>query len=351
MKKRMWKLRPVRLLCYLLLVGMTVLLYGILRSTFLMILLVCMGVLPVVSLVVLCMVTKHSKITAGTDRTVCRQRENVQFCLCIQNPLWVGLMDCRLQIRVENVFRQKEEQIEAAMPAAFHQNNEMRIMTQMHALGKVQIRVESAWFQGIMGIVCLRQQTVEAAADVAVLPVQHPSGEDWSEGLQGSTDTMESSQKGSDYAQISDIRAYRPGDRMRDVHWKLSARQDDLLVKERVAMAGETLTILIDLPQDIKGAEEVLSYTYSMCCYWTMQNVPVQIACWDQPDLQFVLQSCSTTDDVDQALIRIVSIDHRLHVCDRAITYMNSCYPYLQTYLIVSQKDGKVQWGIQENDI
>ena len=55
---------------------------------------------------------------------------------------------------------------------------------------------------------------------------------------------------GEDY----DLRNYRPGDPMRSVHWKLSSKWDELIVKER----GETVTPLPLLTLDRFGSPEAL---------------------------------------------------------------------------------------------
>lgn len=55
---------------------------------------------------------------------------------------------------------------------------------------------------------------------------------------------------GEDY----DLREYRPGDPLRSVHWKLSSKWDELIVKER----GETVTPLPLLTLDRFGTPEAL---------------------------------------------------------------------------------------------
>ena len=49
----------------------------------------------------------------------------------------------------------------------------------------------------------------------------------------GVAEFSESSRKGNDHSEVSDIRTYRIGDRPKDIHWKLSARNRELMVKAR----------------------------------------------------------------------------------------------------------------------
>ncbi len=54
-----------------------------------------------------------------------------------------------------------------------------------------------------------------------------------------------------------EIRDYRPGDPLRSVHWKLSAKVDELLVLEPVEPAYRTLAITVDRPCDPDAADAV----------------------------------------------------------------------------------------------
>lgn len=50
---------------------------------------------------------------------------------------------------------------------------------------------------------------------------------------------------GDDPSEVFDVREYRPGDRMSSVHWKLSARGDDLFVKEFSLPVGAAVVLIL----------------------------------------------------------------------------------------------------------
>ena len=52
---------------------------------------------------------------------------------------------------------------------------------------------------------------------------------------------------GDDPSEIFQIREYRSGDRMQSVHWKLSARTDDLMVKEYSLPTGTQVVLFLDM--------------------------------------------------------------------------------------------------------
>lgn len=53
--------------------------------------------------------------------------------------------------------------------------------------------------------------------------------------------------RGIDRAEMSDIRAYRQGDHMKTIHWKLSSKTQEMMVKEYAMNSGKTVYIFCDL--------------------------------------------------------------------------------------------------------
>lgn len=52
---------------------------------------------------------------------------------------------------------------------------------------------------------------------------------------------------GSGFSEIYEFRDYRPGDRLRDVHWKLSAKYDRFIVREPQEALEQLVTIAVDI--------------------------------------------------------------------------------------------------------
>ena len=73
--------------------------------------------------------------------------------------------------------------------------------------------------------------------------------------------------KGNDMTEAADIRAYLAGDVLKSIHWKLSSKSEDLLVKDYSHNIGDTVNIICDLEphfsdgsspfEPIDGYEEV----------------------------------------------------------------------------------------------
>jgi len=60
-------------------------------------------------------------------------------------------------------------------------------------------------------------------------------------------ETADPSSTSEDQSTIRDVRKYREGDSLKKVHWKLSAKQDDLYVKNLDTISGEEMVLFVDM--------------------------------------------------------------------------------------------------------
>lgn len=63
---------------------------------------------------------------------------------------------------------------------------------------------------------------------------------------------------GGGYAEEHDLREYREGDSVRMIHWKVSAKKDELIVREPLEPVNMQLVITVDLPPDFSERDGVL---------------------------------------------------------------------------------------------
>ena len=91
-----------------------------------------------------------------------------------------------------------------------------------------------------------------------------------------------------------DLREYRPGDPMRLVHWKLSSKREELVVKEMLEPCRPTLLLTFDhfgTPEDL---DAVLDRLLAISRLLLEQNTPHVIQ-WAHP-VSGAVESCPVTD-------------------------------------------------------
>ena len=79
-----------------------------------------------------------------------------------------------------------------------------------------------------------------------------------------------SSGGGDDPSEIYQVREYRERDSLKDIHWKLSAREEELMVKERGFPLGCVVLIKITEKKMIAGRQNSLQTDFEDagdCCF------------------------------------------------------------------------------------
>ena len=150
----------------------------------------------------------------------------------------------------------------------------------------------------------LRRNATRLYADVTVLPQTHaPRGKlrMWD----NSQSTPVPTQR---FSEQHEIRTYRPGDALRSVHWKLSAKTDDLLVREPVEGRCSVLAITLDRTRDPENADalyDALDWMLRALC--VRDRVQSVVVGWVTPDLRTCTETIYDLDHLDGFYRRMLS--------------------------------------------
>lgn len=100
------------------------------------------------------------------------------------------------------------------------------------------------------------------------------------------SDRYDQVQKGDDPSEVFDVRVYRPGDAPQRIHWKLSAKEEELYVKEYSLPVGAAVVCLVEnaggrkkLSQIDEVIEAVLSFSQELLSQKCMHYIA-----WKQQD-------------------------------------------------------------------
>ncbi len=109
------------------------------------------------------------------------------------------------------------------------------------------------------------------------------------------------------FSEQTEIRAYRSGDAMRSVHWKLTAKTDDVLVKEPVEHPQMTAAVTFDRDPDAQTADVIYDQLWrlltSLCGNpQTKQTVIL----WMRADLTIDQADIKESKDLETIFIRIL---------------------------------------------
>ena len=115
-----------------------------------------------------------------------------------------------------------------------------------------------------------------------IVPVPEPPGRSLPR-ERGRGDGEEGKRKGTGWGEDYELRGYRPGDPLRTVHWKLSSKREELIVRE----AEQEQKPVYCLTLDRFGPPEELDRTFARLCGWAElllgKELPFYVQ-WAQPE-------------------------------------------------------------------
>lgn len=111
----------------------------------------------------------------------------------------------------------------------------------------VKLRVYDPFGIFFTGRKCDRKAVVKIMPGFDLMPVEITRR---TREFQADAENYSDEKSGDDPSQIYQVREYREMDSLRDIHWKLSAKEDELMVKERSFPLGCTVLIWIEMDRE-----------------------------------------------------------------------------------------------------
>lgn len=249
---------------YVVLYVVTLFFYLFLYGYMQYIILTVMTVLPIISILSVCFLSKRCELRLTlSDKSVTRN-EKFSVGILLRNPTVMTSFDVKCRVRIENLLYQTSAEKIVEVPMVIRGESSSVIPLVPNRNGSVQItavNMEIFDFCGLISVVV----PIERKEHVEVYPEQMEITEEEKNGYYtGMSANEEDILKGNDLADTSNIREYVPGDRMKDIHWKLSAKKEVLLVKERVRMSENQMVVLLELSGSHEQMDDILKFGYNL---------------------------------------------------------------------------------------
>ncbi|MBQ8975475.1 MAG: DUF58 domain-containing protein [Oscillospiraceae bacterium] len=111
---------------------------------------------------------------------------------------------------------------------------------------------------------------------------------------------------GSAFSENHEVREYVPGDPIRSIHWKLSAKTDRPMVREPMEQARKKVTVSFDLFEDRDKTDSVLAQVMWLSGKLTELDVPHELryAAWDGETVTAPVES---KQQLEEQIIKVLS--------------------------------------------
>lgn len=221
------------------------------------------------------------------------------------NPSLFPLPGIKAEFIVENHFYPNTEVQEINLPIRKGNNTFTWNIKSVYA-GRVSIKGKETTVQDYLGLVLFRRRW-DCELSVSVVPPESDVIMNVIETAltDGDEQERDNAAASEDVTQIKQFREYIPGDRMQRVNWKISAKHENLYVKEFEKEYNQTLTLLVELRRDREETgflDELITAFYSAAVKLLEMEIKFRVQWYDCETQRFMTENVEEPDSLLYAL-------------------------------------------------
>lgn len=261
--------------------------------------------------------------------------------ICFANPLRFVGVAIDVTYRCENMFTGNTEEKREKMWAVPGKGGKLRCLLSSGYAGQLRISVEECRVYDFLHLFYLAYRT-EKDREVLVWTafVDGEEAEERFSRIEGFPGEHESRRRGVEYNPDYEIREYAAGDELKNIHWKLSAKQDKLMVRERLASGREKISVLLPLGDKPDENDALVESLYGMCRLLLAKEYPIQLF-WQGGRQQLCSRYIAEPGELESAMEEILSTCG-IHVPGSTEAQMSMAHPG-EPYLLCQPVTGSGQ--------
>ncbi len=236
----------IRYLFLLVFVGIISILYN---QYVMGILFLCVLFMPIIQLLLIVYLSIKVKVKLSSVIHVAMKGENIPITLQIHNPTIFPILRLKLYLTYKNAYSTQKYYKEIVTAADNRGSTRIICNLRSEYTGNLEISLKKVRFYDYVKLFSLKRKN-NSKVKVAVLPFLHEIEEvnlSYQSRQLVESDHYSRLKGGDDPSEVFAIREYREGDRLQRVHWKLSSKMDQLMIKEFSEPLNCSVLILLDL--------------------------------------------------------------------------------------------------------
>lgn len=289
------------LILYLIVVGM----WWFFRNYVLLIALVLVPACVILSGVLLWVLRDKISVETVLPRGKVGKNTEYEFDICMHNESKIIGFTADLTYTYQNIFTGHLEYGKLRLWAAPVEGCRVKQRLTSRYSGCVEAEVVSFVVYDPLHVFRLLGCAKKASSVLVWPKFTEEAEEEISSFVEGFPQDNESKKRGAEYNPDYEIREYIPGDELKSIHWKLTAKQDRLMVRERQATGREKMNVLLPLGRDREENDGLLEALYGLGRILLKKEYPIQLY-WPGKG---VLQGCFIMEagELENAISRILS--------------------------------------------
>ncbi len=207
---------------------------------------------PLINIIINFRISRKMTVSFESASRNATRATNVPIKIKIANSSRFSVPNCRILITMRSELNGAEDHFIINTPVFPKNEQALTFRAYCKHYGAVTLELEKVKvydFLRISGFRLKKSNILLGRTKLMVLPdfqvIENPISNYSELGLE--SDEYSKEKKGDDPSEIFDLHTYNEGDKLSRVHWKLSAKQDDLIVKDYSLPITNAITIAADL--------------------------------------------------------------------------------------------------------
>lgn len=291
-------------------------------------LIICTAIYGAAGALAVCLAGKELRMQVTAGSSQCQKGDEIEMTAEAEIGMIARLLCVSIRLEAENILTGQKQEAQAELSAFKKGKCRVQFSFCSPYCGQIEIRIKEITFSDCLGVFC-RQSNVCAVAQILVFPrgaeifpeneeIEHYDMESYK---------YSSSRKGDDVSETFGIRAYEPGDSARYIHWKMSAKTEELLVKELSLPVENRLMIIADKGSseeqpNPEAADKITELFEALSRTAASRGIKHKIGWYDCRTDQFEKYEINSEDDILHAMLGLLSSPHRKDIMTAAERYL-----------------------------
>ena len=269
--------------------------------------------IPVVLFLTLLLARIFTKITVEVPTTQATVNEKINIRFCVKNMSLITLAGAKVRISYRNLYTDFTEKSEFIFPINAMSKKHFNYELCSSHVGVIKLKIKDIILYDFFKLFSIKIK-LHKEVNVSFLPKIHPTFIDIrrNEHFNSESNVNTNSQKGDDPSDISNIREFSPGDKLNRIHWKLSSKNETLMVKEYSQPIYNNVLLLLELAapnnnNELEFLDIITSITASLSWNFCQNKTPHSIAWFDKKHSHFYCKKVINLYDMYSVLSLIIS--------------------------------------------
>lgn len=319
-------------ICFLLLIIICAIFYILYIWNFSLVLLVTIIAIPIIMFFSLLIAKKKINVDFAVKSHTASKGEPFNVQLCITNNSFFPIGKAEAIIEYYNIFNTQINNIELHFP--IQSNNSQKITFQLSSKFCGQLKIRCAYITIYDPLRIFKFKVGKNINEnIAVLPEGHDiyGFVNQTNRINEESNIFSEFSSGDDPSEVFDLHEYIEGDRINRIHWKLSSKKDNFIVKDYSMPIDSPITIFLDISYSefseyTLPIYDTLIESFVSLSQFLLQNERIHtLIYYNQKQKQFNEISITDIDTLSAAINNLIFSFNDDFYFEMPRTYFSSC--------------------------